>query len=143
MTAAANQPQIPDETTAFNNLFYGVRNRAFFHKLASLGYAPQGPNAEKQAQDFLAMADELREFKQHPTVKQAAEAVDPIAAARRDLRTVLQQRGILDKEAADDAFADQAAAQFMENPDVFNSVLVMKAAEAQEVAVEHGLLQTA
>ncbi len=133
MTTSAH---VPDTDTAFNVLTHDVRGRAFFHKLASLGYVPQ---TEKQAEAYLMMAEDIRKATDHPTVKQAAEASDPVLSALGDLRTTLQRRGVMSKTANDEAFAAQAASQFMQDPTYYNSVLALKFAEANEFAAHHGL----
>lgn len=136
MSSAQSAPQIPDQDSAFNNLFHGVRLKAFFHKLASHGLVPQN---EQQAQNFLKLAEDIRFYKQHPQVKQASDAADPVAAAVHDLQAHMQQRGLIQKSAGDEIFINRVADEFAADPTVFNSVLSLKVAEAQDVAQRLGL----
>lgn len=134
--SVVDQASVPDTQSAFNHLLHNVKNQAFFRKLASFGRVPQ---TEKQAQYYVALAERLRTVKQHPTVKAAADAADPIALACRDLDAHLERRGFIDKRAGDEQFAAQAAAQLMEDADTFNSVLSLKFAEANDFATRNGL----
>ncbi len=136
MSSAQAAPQIPDQTSAFQNLTYGVRMKAFFHKLASHGLVPQN---ETQAQNFLKLAEDIRYYKQHPQVKQASAAADPVAAAVQDLEAHMQRQGLLQKNAGDELFINRIADEFAADPTMFNSVLSLKVAEAQDVANQLGL----
>lgn len=136
MSSAQAAPQIPDQTSAFENLFHGVREKAFFHKLASHGLVPQN---ETQAQNFLKLAEDIRYYKQHPQVKQANAAADPVAAAVQDLEAHMRQRGLIQKTAGDELFINRVAEEFAADPTLFNSVLSLKVAEAQEAASRFGL----
>lgn len=135
---SAQAPAVPDQDTAFNNLFLGVRSRAFFHKLASHGFVPSTPEQER---NYLILAEETKRYMSHPTVKAASDSRDPVAAAVRDLQAHMSHRGITPatKLANDQLVIDQAADQFLNDPTIYNSVLSLKAAEAAEFAAAHGL----
>ena len=124
---------LPDPQTAFNNLMSGVHGRVFFGKLASYGIVPQ---SEKQAAAMLELGGKLRVASQHEQVKQAEDANDPILMANAALDRVMSQHGLDGqfKQAAanDEAHAiRQAAANLAGDPTIYNSVLALKAAEAQ------------
>jgi hypothetical protein len=133
--AGNNQAVLPDPQTAYRNLFDGVHQRVFFHKMAQLGYVPQ---TEKQAEWMLEMAGKLRLVDEEAAVKEAADAQDPFAAANAALDAALGRAGFqsVQKAAYDDEVLSikQAAAAWAEHPEIYNSVLSLKAAEAEEYA---------
>ncbi len=136
MAGTANQQAaLPDPQTAYQNVFDGVAQRVFFHKLAQLGYAPQ---SQKQAADLLSLAGKLRLVEEEAAVKQAQDAYDPFAAANASLDQVLAQAGYGSVKAAaeqDELMSmKQAAAVVMQDPLIYNSVLALKAHEADTYA---------
>ena len=137
----SDQNPLPEPGVAYDHLFDNVHSKVFFGKLAEFGYAPQ---TEKEAQDMLGLAGKLRAAQQDPQVKQAAADSSPFAQANVALDNVLGHAGLdgHSKEAEaqrEDAFLDQAAANMAQDPDIFNSVLSLKAAEAEEIGVEYGI----
>jgi hypothetical protein len=124
---------LPDQDTAYDTLFNGVQQRVFFQKMASRGYTPQ--NAQ-QAQTMLDTAGRINAVAEHTQVKTAAAQNDPYAMAGRALDAVLGQVGLDGpiKQAQDRETANayqNAAYYFAQDPAIYNSVLAMKAAEAQ------------
>ena len=133
MPAAA--PALPTYDDSFSTVFQGVHQRAYFQKLASFGYAPK--NAQ-QVESLLKLAGEVDLLYAEDATKQAADAADPFAAASAALQAEAQERGFpgFQKAAADnEALAAGALAdQFMADPDIYNSMLVLKQAEANGYA---------
>ena len=130
---------LPSPEQAYNHLFTNVHARAFFGKLASLGFQPR---SEKEAADMLELAGKLRMVEQQ--TKQASATANPYAQASNGLDQVLAQAGLDGgiKQASSqerDVAINQVAAQVMEDPDIYNSVLSLKAAEAEQVATQLGL----
>lgn len=132
--------QLPDPQTAYQNIFDGVHQRVFFHKLAQLGYVPTN---EKQAAAMLELAGNLRMVEEEAAVKQAESSYDPFEAANDALKTTLGQYGFSgprDNAANEEAVAiKQAAAAWSEDPDIYNSVLALKAYEAEQAAAQLGI----
>lgn len=128
MSTAENA--LPDPTAAYNHLFGDVHARVFFGKLASYGIQP---TTEKEAEDLLQIAGQLRTA-DSPT-KQAADS-SRFGSAVSALTNVLapapttahQQRAIADHTIK------QAAAELMQDPSIYNSVLSLKAHEAALLA---------
>jgi hypothetical protein len=129
-----NQTQavLPDEATAYNNLFQGIHQRVFFNKCAAAGYYPRTPD---EAQLMLEEAGKLRILKQAAQVKQA-QAGSIYHYGNNALDQLLDQYGLggSTKQAAvqeEELAARQAAAQLSADPMFYNSVLTLKSAEAQ------------
>jgi hypothetical protein len=122
---------LPDPETAYQNLFDGVHQRVFFHKMASYGYVPQSPH---QAALWLQMAGKLRAADQEFAVKQAEDALDPFEAANAALDRQLVQSGFKMAHDEEAISVKQAAEAWMEDPTIYNSVLALKAAEAEYIA---------
>lgn len=117
---------MPDPQTAFARLAGNVHNRLILEKVAAAtGIVPQN---EKQAQDLLETAEMLFAAHQQGTIKTAAEAHDPIGAAKESLANVLG----FNKTASAQPHGDLAAA-LMQNPEIYDSVVSLKAAEAMDL----------
>ncbi len=133
MSVAA--PALPDRQAALNNVFEGVHQRVFFNKLASFGYAPT--NAQ-EAQSLLALAGRCDLMAQDDAVKTAAASNDPFGAALASLDHVLGESGHpgFQKQAEQNELwaAQQTALELMDNNDLYNSMLVVKQAEAEQYA---------
>lgn len=139
---AANAPQqnqapaatLPSPEVAYQTLFDGVHQRAFFGKMAQLRpeYLPQN---EKQASDLLELAGKLRLVDQEAVVKEAEESLDPFAAANAALDQTMAHYGFGAVKAAaaqeESVAIKSAAADLMNDPDIYNSVLALKANEAE------------
>lgn len=137
-TQTQRQPDVlPDPDTAYQNLFEGVGQRVFFHKLAALRpeYLPQN---QQQAEALLKMAGDLRLAEEEDAVKQAADASDPFVAASLALSGQLQGfPGVQYQQAQEEQVGiKQAAAAFAEDPTIYNSVLSLKAFEAERLRAQ-------
>lgn len=127
---------LPDPQTAYQNLFQGVHAQVFFQKLAAAGHYPR---SQEEAQWMLDTAGELREISQHDQVKQAAAQDNPYYQMRAGLSQLRQQYGITGGQAGfqeAEAGYKQAAAELMQDPTFYNSVLSLKAAEAEQLKAE-------
>lgn len=119
---------LPNTDEAYGTLFENVHSQVFFGKLAQLGYTP---TTDREAQDLLQIAANLRDVagpekaaaSRFNGASQALSAVTPTSPA------VVQQRKQLQ-----DAAVKQAAAQLAQNPEIYNAVLALKAAEAAALA---------
>lgn len=139
---AAPQKQanaLPEPQQAYDHLFRNVHANVFFTKLASRGYYPQN---EKEASDLLELAGKLRVANQNPRVKQASAPRSSFAGASADLDRLLGNMGVdTTKHAAqeEEASIKAAAAQLLNDPAIYNSVLSLKAAEADQIAAAMNL----
>lgn len=126
---------LPDPQAAYDHLFQGVHQRVFFQKLANAGYACDSP---QQAGYLLDLAGRLRLANEEHAVKTASAANDPYAAALAHLDGALQQSGygsVKQAAAADEEWAiKSAAADLMDDPDMYNAVLSLKQAQADLAA---------
>jgi hypothetical protein len=135
-----NQPNaLPDTQTAYDNLFLGVRQEVFFQKCASNGYVPR---TAEEAQWMMDTALQLRDAEADPQFKQASDQSSPYYQANQYLRQVLGRYGVGTKQAAAQAHAEEAlfqrnAAQLAADPTFYNSVLSLKAAEAQQLKASY------
>jgi hypothetical protein len=134
---------LPNPEQAYNHLFDTVHGQVFFGKLAEAGFAP---TTQKEAQDMLELAGKLRLAEEDPQVKQAAAAASPLSQAANALDGVLTQNGMdgqLKQAAAveQDTALKQAVGHLLQDRDVYNSVLALKAAEAEQIAADIGLTQ--
>ena len=135
MSAVPGQaPTLPDAETAYNNLFNGVHARVFFNKCAAAGIAPQ---TQQEAQLMLDIAGDLRLAKQ-AAAKQADDQSNPFVRMRQGLRSALEAKGLdvgIKQAAAQDQDYQikQAALDLSQDPTLYNSVLALKAAEAEDI----------
>lgn len=142
--AAAPQQQqqqqpLPDPKVAYDTLYRDVYASSFFGRLAQHGVTPA---TEKQAEHFLGLAGKLRAYAEDDRTKQAADAADPVAEAESALDSVLARNGFgrLTKAAQEaDVARHNAAVRLANDANVYNAVLTLKAAQAQEVAERLGL----
>jgi hypothetical protein len=130
----AQQPLLPDAQAAFNNLMAGVHQRVFFNTLHNLGRPPQ---SVKQAEAMIDLAEQLERAEQAEGQKTAAAADDPYAVASQLLGRVLEKQGIdggLDRRfhAEQEASVKEAADVLAADATIYNSVLSLKAAEAED-----------
>jgi hypothetical protein len=127
------QASLPDPETAYNNLFNGVHQQVFFGRLAAHGVAPQ---TEKEAEDLLMLAGRLRSAEEQEKTAGDSRFGAPLAA----LDGVLSDEGMA-KSAYDmeEAYSiKMAAAELAQDPTIYNSVLALKAAEAEAIAAQMG-----
>lgn len=133
-----SQPNLlPDPQAAYDHLFQGVHQRVFFQKLASAGYVAESAD---QAGYMLQLAGKLRLAHQEQQVKAASAGNDPYAAALAHLDGVLTDNGygsVKQAAAADQEWAiKSAAAELMDDPDMYNSVLALKQYQAEQAAAQ-------
>lgn len=110
----------------------GLYAQAFFSKLAEYGIEPQ---SEEAAMAMLKTAAYLDMVESHPAVKQAS--VDPFVDAASRLEHVLADSGLLGGQPSAQqqlVGVKQAAYALAQDPDLYRSVLSVKAAEAAQGA---------
>lgn len=137
--------ELPSPEDAYAHLFDQVHAQVFFTKVAQAGYAPR---TEKEAADLLELAGKLRLVQEDPAVKQASDASSPYAVASSALDRLLGQNGMdgSTKQAAaqeQEVALNQAVGMLAQDPNIYNSVLSLKAAEAQSIAQQLGAGQEA
>lgn len=99
---------------------------AFFNKMAEYGLVPE---TQEGALAMLETAAQLDALPEQPSEKSAS--VDPFVDANEKLASVLQQHGVgPDRAQVQQDSVKQAAAALSTNPDLYASVLSLKAAEA-------------
>jgi hypothetical protein len=130
MSQPNQTPVIPDPRTAYNTLFNEVHARVFFQKCAAYGFAP---TTEPEAQVMLETAAKLRAYEER--TKTASAPRGGAFAADAMLDRVLAQEGYNDltKQAA--VATDELmsfAAEAARDPQLYNAVLSIKAAEAEQ-----------
>ena len=126
----SNEPKLPSPEEAYKNLFDGVHTQVFFGKLASYGIQPA---TEKEAMDLLTLAGQLRHV--DGSEKQAAEQ-SRFEGATSALGSIIGETpaGRQQQAAASEQAVKQAAEELMQDADIYNSVLSLKAAEAALLA---------
>lgn len=125
---------LPDAQTAYNNLFEGIHNEVFFRKCAAAGFPVR---SMEEAQWMLETAGKLEAVSQADQVKQAAAQDNPYFQMNSRLDAVLDQYGLNGHKKAAAAQEveigyKQAAAELMQNPTLYNSVLALAAHEAAQ-----------
>lgn len=132
-------PIVTPETfnAARNVIMQKVAGEVFFNKLAAAGLAPSN---EEEAGELLALSARLQQTKMAQQMGQASQTTSYIKHASQALDSVMQQAGVAPsparQAAADfDKFASDVAAAAMRDPDIYNSVLACKVAQA---AAEQG-----
>ena len=128
MSQTATGSTLPDPTTAYNHLYESVHAEVFFRKCAAAGYVP---DSQEEAVAMLQTAAQLRGLNKQaaaPTPKTSPilalkQAVDQAAGANSPRAVAAQQDYVL-KQAADELLSD---------PNIYNSILVLKAAQAEEI----------
>lgn len=127
------QQTLPDTQTAYDNLMGGLHNRVFFETLAVHGHKP---GTVKQAQAMLDLAGRLEVVAQ--AEEQTKEASDPYSEALSGLDEVLAASGldygVKSARATEvDLALTEAAQSFAQDPVLYDSVLALKAAQAEEI----------
>ena len=126
------QPTLPDPQAAYNHLFNTVHAPAFFAKLAQAGIAPAN---EKEAADYLEMAGKLRTIQQDPRVKAAQDnSGSRVTQAKQALDQLMSQHGLGGQ--ARQISLQKVAASLADDPNIYNAVLSLKAAEASAVQAQ-------
>lgn len=122
---------LPDYQTAHNTIHDKVYADVMFRVCDSRGW---GPKTIKEAQDLLVMAAKLRNT---PLEKLAStQGADFLAAAHADLDQTLSRHGLdgplKQAQARErDLAVKQAAVQLSQDPELYDSVLALKAEEAR------------
>ena len=117
---------MPDPQQAFNTLFSQVHNPVFFAKLANdYGIAPR---SENEARTLLEMAGKLRIAADNPNIKAAAAGTDPFSEASQALDNMLSGNSSADVSIL------KLAADVSANASIYQSVVALKVAQAQELA---------
>lgn len=137
MTQQAN---LPDAQVAYNTLYEAAHARVFFQKCAAAGYEPQN---DAQARWMLETAGKLRLLDQHVGVQKQAQEHDPYYQASNRLDQLLARYGIQDKTAQDqhELGLRQAAVDLAGDPTLYNSILALKTAEAQQIQTQYAAWQ--
>lgn len=135
---------LPDPQTAYNNLFEGIHARVFFQKCAAAGFPARN---EQEAMWMLETAGKLRAVSESQQVKEAGAQDNPYYQMNAQLDRVLDQYGLGQTKQASYQEAEigykQAAASLMQDPLFYNSVLSLKAAEAEQLKAEYAQWQAA
>ncbi len=127
---------LPDVNTAYNALFNQIDQRVYFSKLAQAGFSPR---TEKEAEYLLRIGAQLEATSEHETVKQAEEENNPYYKAAAALDRFLGQNGLNGADVQRRTYEQnlsitKTAEALAQDPMLYNSVLVLKAAEAAEAA---------
>lgn len=119
---------LPNTDEAYSTLFHNVHSQVFFGKLAQLGYTP---TTDREAEDLLKIAANLRHVPrpEKTAASRFGGASQALSAVVPTSPVVAQQRMQLQEAAV-----KQAAAQLSQNPEIYNAVLALKAAEAATLA---------
>ena len=112
-----------------------IDHPVFFQKLASYGIAPQ--TFEEKAM-MIELGTNLLLAQQQQEVKQASGLSALLVKAKQNLDQVL---GVHKQASAslNDQHIDQIASALTQKPDIFNSILSLKHAEAEYVRKQYGL----
>ena len=128
-----NEAVLPDVKTAYDQVFDGVHCDVFFTRLGQVhGIVPQ---TEKEAHDLLLLAGRLRNVE----TEKAADDQSRYGEALSALDSVLGENNmdghLKAAQAREEEFAiKQAAAAYAEDPMIYNSILSLKAHEADVLA---------
>jgi len=127
---------LPSPEQATDILFGQIYRPAFLGRLESRGYSPRN---EKEASDMLELAAKLQIAKEHEAEKVAADTGNFYAEANNALGYVLGVQ-VMPEQVKEAAAQDQMqslnkiAADVMQDPDIFNSVLTQMSCEAGQFA---------
>lgn len=102
----------------------------FFAKMAEYGVTPK---TAEQAESMVRTAEHALQLSQHPAVKQASQANDPILLAEQKLVELSEKHGFAKatKNASDEAAINQLATVAARDPDVYRAMLSLAHAESQ------------
>lgn len=128
---SADAPTLPDTDTAYRRVMDDAYAGAVLQTLAARGYPARH---EKQASELLGLA--ARVVAMTPALEKAAGVADPYGEAADALDNLAAQSGLWPtKQAAEADNALRAAAdRLAQDPDLYNAVLALKAAEADRYA---------
>jgi len=119
----ANSNDLPNPNDAYNYLFSNVHAEVFMNKLAGYGIVP---STEAEVSDLFALAGQLRHI-DSPT-KQAADH-SRFGSAVAGLNAALTST-----PEAQDYAVKQATYDLANDPNIYNSILALKAHEAAVLA---------
>jgi len=128
----SQQAQLPTPENAIQTLFGGLHNQVFFQKLAAAGHPHNNDPQRIEAMIDLAGKLEAAEYEaaSYGGVKQAS---DPYVAANQALDPVLNARGLTGGiKAAAERSLDEQVMRIMQNADIYDAALAVKAAEAEQ-----------
>lgn len=131
----SQQNTLPDPQAAYAKLFDDVHAKVFFQKVAAAGIQPRSID---EANWMLETTAKLREVNASQQVKQAGAEDNPFYQMNAHLDRVMAQAGIGQPTPHDQAVGFQKAAEYLMNdPEIYNSVLSLKVAEAQAIEAEY------
>lgn len=133
--AAPTLPTLPSPTDAYNFLLQEVHARAFLQKCAALGW---NPRSDQEAEWMLDTAFKLRVAKGAEKTAGAGPADNPFFALNAAVSKALADKGldvgIKQAEAQDlDRSLRATAKALASDPRFYNSVLSVKAAQAEDI----------
>lgn len=125
-------PELPAADQAYQTLHNDVYCQAFFKVAADYGVVPQ---SQEEAQDMLKLAANLRIVREDYQQKQAS------TNRFAQINAELDQMRPGYKQAQDNQQADmmyrRVAADLANDPAIFNAVLSLKVAEAEQIAAQY------
>ncbi len=126
----SNQNAMPSKESAFDAVFGNVYQQVFFHKLASHGIQPEDG---VQHAAMLEGAMRLRQFEDNEATKQASASADPYVAINNYLGQMSGENATV-KAAQEEQSVNELASHFMQDPDLYNSVISLKVHDAETLA---------
>jgi hypothetical protein len=124
-----NNSALPDPVSAYQHLFDRVHAQVFLNKLASYGIVP---TTEAELEDLFTVAAQLRPVPGAEKQAAASSRFESAASALGAVANPQQAPGAFQESALKQAVAELAA-----DPDIYNSVLAVKAAEAAILAGDY------
>lgn len=111
-----------------------IDHPVFFQKLASFGIAPQ---TQEEAATMIELGSGLLVAHQQQETKQASGLSSLLAKAKQNIDQTL---GVSKQASAfDDRQVNRIADELVNNADIYNSIVSLKAAEADYVRQQYGL----
>ena len=106
-----------------------IVQQVFFSKMAEYGIVP---NTQPEADAMWRTADQCMQLRQHPSVKQAQDNVNPLFLAEQKLMELSSQYGFQSsvKTAEEAAALNQLTTAYAQNPDVYKAMLSLAHAES-------------
>ena len=134
------QNTLPDPEQAYGLLSTQIEQQAFFGKLAQHNIVPQ---TEKEAVDLMDMSAKLELALGPAGQEKAAQSNSLIGIAAASLNQALGNNPTVKSAAAQDRdrAIHNAAVNLAKNAEIYDSVLSLKQAEADEIAEHLGLNQ--
>lgn len=118
---------LPTPEQAYDTIFGRVYTQVFFNKIASAGYQPR---TQDEVQHIFNTTRNLRRIEESAQVKQASAQENPYFQMSQGLETVMQQYGLgQPNHQESDIDCKQAADYLMNDPEIYNAVLALKAEE--------------